>query len=153
MSIPNLSDQFTPQQRREFAERNLQAGSIIKCFVGSLKKPKTKRVLIIGINKQTSTVGTLIFNTEKPKIRNIQAYQVHYNASSRDYLEWDSYLDCSEIHEFSEEDLLNILTKDPGKLLGNMDEKDLDIAKDIVANAKTIPNKLVRRYHLRSYKH
>jgi len=152
MSIPPLGDHFTLKYRKEFAKRNLQPGSIINCYVTSIKNPKEKRILVLNIDNQTLNVGFVIFNTDKPKSIYIRKYQLHFNAAGRDYLDHNCYFDCSQIHEISKVKLLDILTHNPEKHKGFFDIKDFDLAKSNVANAHTISPKLIKRYGLISYK-
>ena len=143
--------QFPEKYRKDFAKRHTKLGSVIKCLVDDTDIPKEKRFVIIGISEDKAIAATLYFNTEERRNPRINQYQVHYNKQGRDYLDWGSYLDCSDIHEKNVKLLEEELTRNPKSHIGTMNQRDLDLACDKVANASTITPKLKKKFGLQKY--
>lgn len=102
-----LGDLFPPAQREAFCERHLVPGSVFRVFVHDTKPPKIKRFVVIGVNRGVATIGCLYFNSQvnlnclgSPELL---ALQVEFSALDREFLNGDSFLDCSTIHEISVE--------------------------------------------------
>lgn len=76
-------------------------------------------------------------------LRNLQ---LEFTADGKEYLDRNSFLDCSKIYELMAGSLLKKMVDDIGSDLGEMAEADLIKVFERLKNAKTIPAKIKRRY-------
>jgi hypothetical protein len=109
-----------------------------------------KRFLIVGLNKENESVGVIVFNSEinlninhAETLRNLQ---LEFKADGKEYLDRNSFLDCSRIYELMASSLIEKMVDDIGADLGEMAEDDLIIVFERLKNAKTIPAKIKRKY-------
>lgn len=148
--ISLLGDSFPPEYREDFCKRRLKKGAVLRTTVDFTNPPKIKRFLIVGLNKENGNVGVIVFNSEinlnihhAEALRNLQ---LEFTADGKEYLDRNSFLDCSKIYELMAGSLLKKMVDDIGSDLGEMAEDDLIIVFERLKNAKTIPAKIKRRY-------
>jgi hypothetical protein len=151
MNATFIGNSFPEKDKIDFAKRKLVRGSIIYCYAEIAKK--NKRILIIGITNDKYYAGVLLFNTDKYFIYNkyLSSLQIHFSADQREYLDHDSYLDCSHIHEIENQKLFDTLVNNPKNFLGSMEKQDFDNVCTTVANAKTMSKKFIVKYGLNGY--
>ncbi len=147
-----LGDVFPAGLREDFRKRNIVAGSVFKIFATNTDPPKYKIIVLVAVNEEVALVGYLFVNTDPSwhcidtdELRNLQLFLTH---DTRDYLEHDSYLDCSSLMSHSLSDLDNAFATDGSALLGNLSESDLEIVIEKVTGAKTISNKQKKLFGL-----
>ncbi|MCW5910350.1 MAG: hypothetical protein KIT62_04710 [Cyclobacteriaceae bacterium] len=150
--MPPLGDAFPGEFRKKFAEINIRIGSVIKTFVTDTTPPKIKRFVILGISVDKLAIGTLYINSAinpnlfpTPELKNLH---LKLEKQSRDYLDHDSFLDCSKIYEKEYEDLLAVLQNDTSCLIGQLSSDDLILVKRTVKEARTIPLRTKKKFGL-----
>jgi hypothetical protein len=150
--MPPLGDAFPEEFRKQFAETNLTIGSVIKTFVTDTTPPKIKRFVILGISADKLAIGTLYINSEinpnlfpTVELKNLHLKLVKEN---REYLDHDSFLDCSKVYEKEYEDLLAVLQQDASCLIGQLSTDDLKLVKKTVKEARTIPVRTKKKFGL-----
>ena len=79
------------------------------------------------------------------ELRNLQIF---LDGSLSEYLDHDSYLDCSFLKEFSLTELKRRYSADITIFLGHLSEADLQKAREKVIGAKTIPPKIKKKFDL-----
>lgn len=148
----NFGDFFPPEFQAEHRERSIRPGAVFRVYVTSTTPPKIKRIVILGINDGQALIGHLFINSNinlhflnSDELRNLQ---IELNSAGRDYLEHTSYLDCSDLHKLSLEDLRQNYEQDSQILLGHMSAEDLTQALEKVRGARTIPPKIKRLFDL-----
>ncbi len=65
-----------------------------------------------------------------------------------DFLDRDSYLDCSRLYEWGYGRLVRGIVADVGALLGNLSESQLKKVRNLVKSARTIERKKKKKYGL-----
>ena len=109
----SLGDFFPNGMKQEIANFNLEIGSVIKCFTSYTRPPKEKRFVILGINEEGNYVGSVFINTNVNFniINSQELLELQYPVKNQanDYLDHDSFIDCSELFEFEREHLFNLL--------------------------------------------
>ncbi len=107
---------------------------------------------MLAICGDKACVGYLLLNSQinpncfpTPELR---ALHLHLNTADRNYLDHDSFLDCSTIHDINIEVLKKIISDDPSLHIGKFNETDLELAIDTVKNASTISKKQKEQYDL-----
>ena len=107
--------------------------------------------MVWGFNSEGDKIGISVFNSEinpqKIKKKELRALHLFFSGDN-DFLDHDSYLDCSEIREVNADELIRKLEEDPGCYLGCVLPGDLKKAEDCIRSAKTISFRLKKTYGL-----
>lgn len=149
---PNLGAFFPPEYQKAHREKNLRPGAVFKIYVKSTNPPKIKRIVILGINEEKTLIGHIFINSninlqrlDTDELRNLQIY---LEASHREYLDHNSYLDCSDLIPFPVADLERLYRADSSILLGHLSAEELAEARAKAATARTIRPKYKRMFGL-----
>ena len=149
---PSLGDSFPKEHLETLFDQSLKEGAVFRLHVPHTSPPKTKRFVIIGINKSINSLAFIfinsIINPNVIKSQHLQSLQLPMDASGRDYIESDSYLDCSRLYEWSILSLKEKCTSNTKAHLGQISDVDLADAKQLTASARTIVRRLKKRYGL-----
>ena len=122
--------EFLPQHIKDkLANDNLKLGSILRVFVHDTKPPKTKMYIIVGFTTDKLVLGTVYINTEiNPNIFNtpeLRNEHLPIYKKNNDFLNYDSYIDCTQIQEREFEKVKQVLQNTPQCHLGDLKEIDL----------------------------
>ena len=113
---PAIGDNFPPKFRKEFSSRNVKIGAVIKTHVTDTTPPKEKRFVIIAFDAAKILAATLYINSEiNPKkfpSKELQELHLLLEEKTYKFIEYDSYLDCSYLHEKELTELKRILEED-----------------------------------------
>jgi hypothetical protein len=148
--MTDLSDLFPQSFRDDFADRNIQVGSVIRVFVKDTTPPKIKYFIVIGFSDDKVLLGTVfinsainqnVFNTEYLKGLNIPL-----DAQVYDFIDHNSFVDCSDIRERSVVEIKNLLSNDPECSKGVVSEETMKIISTTLANASTISLNKKRKF-------
>lgn len=93
----------------------------------------------MGISKDKSTLATVYINSPKeyyPPGRKKQLLLL--KSKGRDYLDWDSVVDCSDLKLKDYKDLLLKIIKRPNAVLGTISTNDFDNIKTKIISSPTI---------------
>lgn len=150
---PTLGTLFPQNRRSGFCERHIAVGAVFRLYVPETIPPKIKRIVIIGINEELDCLGILFINSDistyismRPPLRKLQLSLDADN--TRNYLDYDSYLDCSYLYERPKRVLKEKCISDTGIYLGQLSDTDVDKAKQLISSAESIVQKLKTRYTL-----
>jgi hypothetical protein len=150
--MSSLSDAFSDKEREEFAKRNLKIGTVIKVFVSDTNPPKEKRLVLVGISYDKVYFASIFLNTEiNSKIFSTKALQdlhIELIADQRDYLNHDSFADCSQIQKRNANWLLGTIKSDPSKVLGILSDDDLKLIISKIKSAPTITPAMKKTFGL-----
>lgn len=148
--MTDLSDFFPQSYRDDFAERNVQKGAIIRVFVKDTKPPKIKRFIIVGFSNDKVLLGTVFINSEiNPNIfktEDLKSLHIPIDAKSHEFIDHDSFIDCSKIQERSYVEIKQLLSKDSECLKGIVSETTMKVISETISNAKTISAKQKRKF-------
>jgi hypothetical protein len=149
---PSFGSLFPDAVREDFSKRKIQPGSVFRIHVNTTTPPKIKRIVILAISSDNICVGYLFINSDinpnlfqTPSLQNLHLY---LQADCREFLDHDSYLDCSEIKDLSLDELKNIISNNPSRHIGELNETDLKTATSIVKLAPTISKRQKEKYGL-----
>lgn len=147
-----LSDFFPEGIKQEIANFNLEIGNVIKCFISHTNPPKEKRFVILGINDEGNYVGSVFINTNVNFniINSQELLELQYPIKNQanDYLDHDSFIDCSELFEFDRQSLYDLLMKEPERALGKVLPEDLEKLFTLVKSSPIIEPKILKKYKL-----
>jgi hypothetical protein len=138
-----LGDLFPKEDRDEHAERLLAKGAVLRLYSTDINNRKIKRLIIIGFADQ-GELGKIYINSNPQSDHS----QIQLGASSRDYLEHDSYVDCSRIYEDDRNVLLEMIKADLSCCIGQVSSADMERIESFLKAARTIPLKQKRRFGL-----
>jgi hypothetical protein len=131
---------------------DLKVGMIIRAFVKDTKPPKIKRFIIIGITDNKLLVGTVFINSElniDALTKQHQRFQYKLlKTKDREFLDRDSFVDCSDLRERDYSEIQNIVISDQNSVIGILSDKDLMNINFNIVDATTIPNQLKKKYHI-----
>lgn len=118
--------------------------NVVNHYFPYTKPPKPKRVILLGHDKVTGKIGCLLINT-KPS-RNDK--HVALNSQNREYLDYDSHVDCTELFELNYEDLLKAMLENTSKQIGEVSEDDFQKIKIAINSYGLIKQELLEKYNL-----
>lgn len=149
---PTLGDCFPPGFQEKYKASNIKPGAVFRVFATATNPPKIKRIVILGVNNEQAVIGHLYINTDlnlfhldTDELRNLQIY---LEAEGREYLDHDSYLDCSHLVKMTLDDLKDAYDKDSDIYLGNLLDEELESAREKASSADTITPKLKKMFDL-----
>ena len=109
-----------------------------------------KIFVVVAVKKELACVGSLFVNTKinpnlfpSPELRTLHLPLSH---SDYDFLDHDSFLDCSQIKEINLKWLFRQVERDPGVFLGRLNKPTFQKAKEIILSAPTIPEQTKKRF-------
>ncbi len=148
--MDNLGSFFPDELNEILITNSLKVGSVLRLHVLDTTPPKIKRFIIIGISKDKISLATVYINSNLNinVFRNtkLQGLQLELNESGREYLDKDSFVDCSTIKEKSYTDLKNALQELPIKNIGTVSDTDLNQIVNKIRGAETISPVVKKRY-------
>ncbi len=149
----NLGELFPENMKSNFVNQNLQVGKVLKCFVEFTTPPKEKRFVILGVNEEKELLGVVLINSEinfnVMHTPILEGLQYELKSKNNDFLEHDSFIDCSQLHKISHERLKEVLQNDMQNILGEIKQQDLINVITLVQNAPTILPKTLKMFGLR----
>jgi hypothetical protein len=96
-----IGDHFPQELKKKLEGYQLGIGSVIKMYVNNTNPPKYKRFVIAGICKEGISLAAVFINSKINKnvhrSRKIQEWHIEVLAKNNDYLDHDSFIDCSTI--------------------------------------------------------
>lgn len=146
----NLGNHFPKGYREEYAERNIEIGSVIKLFVKDTDPPKEKRFIIVGFSEDRLILATVFINTEINENVNwcqeLKLQNLLFEIDGRDYLEHPSYIDCSKLVPRKYSEIARAVTVKPEAILGKVSPEDWQLIKDTIINSTTIKGKYKKKF-------
>lgn len=146
----NLGDLFPDEWKQDYTERNLSVGTVVKLHVKDTNPPKEKRFVIVGFTQDNKVIATLYYNSEINQNVNwskeLIDQHLHFERDSRDYLDKDCYLDCSNLIIKDYDQIKIAVTKKPEAILGELNESDWTTIKNTIIESPTIKGKYKKRY-------
>ena len=150
--MSSLGSLFPDYIKEDFGTRQIEPGSVFRIHVDTTTPPKNKRLVVLAISGDNICVGYLFINSQiNPNCfpsAELRALHLPLQANERDYLDHDSYLDCSDIKNITLNELKDIISQNPQQHIGKLSTTDIEAAIDIVKNAPTISKKQKEKYNL-----
>jgi hypothetical protein len=148
--MKRLGDSFSENILREQFKKIARPSAVFRFKTHLTNPPKIKRFVILGISSDIALVVVIFFNSEinvnKFKTDVLKKLHIPLKSKSRSYLDRDSYLDCSQIHEIPYTDIESKYINNTKVYLDNMSSEDFKSAITHIKSAKTIPFKMKKKY-------
>lgn len=134
----SLGDLFPQNIKDQFAQRSINIGNALLIKLQDLQVNYDKYIILVGVNTQEKAVAYVIINTEINQnvfpSPYLQSLHLPIDCLRHAFLDHDSYIDCSNLKEFELEMLIAFITKNPERVVGNIDST---LLKDVHDNIKT----------------
>jgi len=148
----SLSDAFPENYRKDFAQRNLKIGSVIRVYVKDTDPPKEKRFILVGQSYDNLLFATIFINSDiNPNVFHTQELKdlnFQLLAMERPYIDHDSYADCSNIQKRNTNWLFDIIGEDPTRVIGEVSESDMTEIRARIKSARTITPAIKKTFGL-----
>jgi len=149
---PPVGDAFPQDYREKFCDEKIKPGAVFRMRSEDTDPPKIKRFIILAINDELSSVALFYINSEiNPNIfqtETMQKLHLPLLTSRFTFLDRDSYLDCSQLYEWTVGSIKSNFVENLNSHLGQIMDTDLEEIRITARSAPTIEQKLKRRYNL-----
>jgi len=112
--------------------------------------PKEKRFVIVAITPDGVSLATVFINTNiNPNVnfsQELKSLHILLSSEGRDYLNHDSFVDCTDLYEETVSVLTQAVKDDATCLLGKMDEEDLSKVHRLIMASPSIKKFKKKRY-------
>jgi hypothetical protein len=142
-------------------EKNTQEGNVIMYFSYDLNVilkdkiivNKEKRLVIVSKSDCGTYYGCIYINSDNyPDIsdeRILKSQQLVARALKySDFLDKDSFFDCSALTIKDIFEVKPLIEKEPGRVLGKIDDEDLSAIRNTLKNSTTIPSNQKKLFSL-----
>lgn len=147
-----LGDLFPEEFRREFSERIVERGTVIRTHVSFTHPPKVKLFVVLGANKERIVFGLLLINSQvNPHIFRdpiIRSWHIPLKAMDYDFLSHDSFVDCTQLLEKDHATLLESVRETPSIVVGKLTDSDFESVRKAFKATTTIATNDKRRFGL-----
>lgn len=149
----SLGDSFPESIRSEFAKRNIDPGVALLIELPEFNLTYKKYVIFFSKNMMDVTkCGILVINSEINENVNrnhyLKSQHVSIDCARHDFLEIDSFIDCTRIQPHNLQKILDYIVENPDKLCGNVEQDIMTKVKIILTNSSLISNNDKRIYNL-----
>ncbi len=146
----NLGDFFSKEDQKKFAERNINLGCSILIKVPDIDVNYDKYIIVVAENSIDCAVAFVVVNSKINEnvfpTESSKNLHVKLKKSENDFLDHDSFVNCSQLRSFTKEKLVDYIKNNQDKLVGNVTDKALIDIQYTITNAKTISNYEKRRF-------
>ncbi|MBS9767987.1 MAG: hypothetical protein KGV44_10680 [Flavobacteriaceae bacterium] len=146
----NLGDLFPNELKQEFAKRNIDLGSAILIKIPDFTVSYDKYIIVVAKDNSETDLAYVVINSV---INDNVAYNdylkslhIKIDKEYHSFLERDSYVDCSKLREFQIQKVIDFLTQNPERAVGNVIEETLKQIHITITNAKTIAPFVKRKF-------
>jgi len=139
---PTLGNFFPDEEIEKHAKAILTKGAVLRLFSCDIRVPKTKRLIIIGCAAPDGRLGKVYVNSAPQAVDD----QLYLANTGREYLDRDSYVDCSRIYEDEYDVVLSAIKRDLGCHIGTVSMEDLQAITEQFQICRTIPKKQKIRF-------
>ncbi|WP_144051755.1 hypothetical protein [Fibrisoma limi] len=148
--MPFLSDAFPEDLRKQYAERNLKIGTILRVPVTDVPGRDFKFYVVVGYSNDKIALGVLYINSViNPNVfptEELRRLHVPIKLDHRKLVDKDCYIDCSKIYEKEAEHINDLVISNPEYVRGQLDERETGTILSTIYSAKTISRIYKRRF-------
>lgn len=129
----------------------VKVGAVIRAFVEDTTPPKIKRFIVVGINEPESKVAIVYINSEYDPEKippHLQGSHTMVETKHCPFLDYDSFVDCSDLREKGLDKIKKSLNKNPSIQIGTIPAQQLDNIMLILKKSKIISTHDKKRFGL-----
>ncbi|TXD56907.1 hypothetical protein ES044_16060 [Polaribacter sp. IC066] len=131
---------------------SLDKGTVLRMFVNDTTPPKTKIFIVLGLHDNKVALGTLFINSKINDTINfsveLQALQYKLYLSDYAFLDKDSFVDCSNIQQRDNKNILQKINEDNSLVVGRLNQDTFEDVRKAIISAETIRGKHKKRFGL-----
>lgn len=128
----------------------VEIGVVVKVYFDFVTPPKEKRAIIVGESPDGSQFAIVFINSKinKKVHRKLLAQLLHkyLDPTDRDYLDWPSYVDCTQLVMIEKAKVQRAVAKSPSCVIGWISNFDYEIIKNYILSAPTIKGKHKKKF-------
>lgn len=138
---PPIGDSFPQHVKEQLATENFKLGAVIKIYCGYARKEK--RFIVLGEKYDKSQVALVYINSELNKnvfpTKELQNQHILFSADDREYLDNDSYIDCTDFITRDSQEILDLIKANTSVHLGAISDEDYKTLRHLVCDSRLIP--------------
>ena len=142
----SLGDLFPKKLKSNFANRSIDIGKSILVKIDDIDVKYPKYIIIVSKSEEEILLAYVIINTEiNEKVfptEYLKSPHVLIDRNNHQFLDYDSYVNCSEIRVFKTDEIVSFLISNPERALGNVNDDVMKLIHLTITNARTIPRLL-----------
>jgi len=146
----NLGDFFPDDLKNQFAKRNVDIGSAILIKIPDFSINYDKYIIIVAKDNAEKNIAYVVINSEiNSKVAYnsyLKSLHIKINKTNNPFLEKDSFVDCSKLREFSINNVVDFLTNNPERVVGNVSSDVLKLIHATITIAKTIEPYIKKKF-------
>lgn len=135
-------------QSRTNAQKLLVPGCVIKAFVKDTTPPKVKYYIVLGNINSGLLLASFYINSHMNGtiMRNpiLSDLQHLIRKENHDFLTYDSYVDCSKLNQHDYNEVLRLVSLNPGIVVGHIIRDDFEIIVQMLKRSPNISNIHIR---------
>ncbi|MBS3770791.1 MAG: hypothetical protein KGY69_11095 [Bacteroidales bacterium] len=144
-SVPNSLEAFSESTSPPY----IKIGTVLRLYVKDITPPKPKRFIVVGFTDDKSELATVFINSNINEKVNWSIE--HQNAQiklpkDKPFLERKSYVDCSELKQWSVMYLESKVKNNPEYIIGELEKDDLDKILNNIKYSQIIKGKYLKKY-------
>ncbi len=146
--------EFPKEFISKLVQDNTHDCNVIEVYCTDLKgESKVKKLVIVSKSTCGTKFGCILINSDNyPLINNthhLRSLQLTASVTKYpDFLEYNSYFDCSDIKQRTIEEIEEILQKEPKRMIGKIDINDHKLICDALKSNKTLSAKIKKLFNL-----
>lgn len=138
-----------------FLPNGVVIGTVIRAFVTVTNPPKEKRFIVVGFHENKIDLASVLINTDINPTFNYNSelvlHHLLFESQNREYLDYDSYVDCSDIKHLNREEINRKINKNPSIVIGHVQKQDMDKIMLQILHSRIIKGKVKRRCGIFDY--
>lgn len=142
----SLGDFFPEEIKKGFAERNIDLGNAILIKIPEFTVNYDKFIVVVSTCKGKVELAYVVINSDPIPNPHLKALNVEIDKDNHSFLTKNSYVDCSKIREFPIEHVVNFLSKNPERAVGNVTDDILKKIHITLTTARTIDSITKKKY-------
>lgn len=151
--MASLGDHFSEEQRKQYVSRSFKESSVVRGLISfNDGTTKEKICIVLGSSKKDNKVGFVMINTNNHPINSsnveLKNRQIPIDASSNEFLDYDSFIDSAKIQERDLDNFQEYLKENPGKIVGEINPQLFKTIKDNLRTSPAISPAIKARYNL-----
>ena len=148
--MTSLGDCFPEHLKKQFAERKIIPGAVIK--IPDNEVGKYKWHIIIGVDQNKVMIGSVRINTEKNRnvfrTPELESYLYPIYKANNPFLDHDSFVDCWTLIELPIVSYMQRIIDNPNALLGFIRSEDYDVICGLIAQSDNISSNQLKKYNI-----
>lgn len=146
----SLGDKFPIDFKIDRANKGTQVGAVLRLFVEDTNPPKVKFFIVIGLTEDRVSLASIYINSDVNMVINysqeLRDLHLPLSANDCDFLDHDSFVDCSQLQERNRERIYQDILNSPEAFVGTLNSEQLSTIRNQVINAKTIKGKIKKKF-------